>query len=559
MVVTETTLGGNVGDGPRGDSQMSSGDDLDRPSEVPFSRAYAEGELIAAKYRLEGLLGEGGMGMVWVARNEALDARVALKLIRHDLHHPEAADRLLKEARAAARLEHRGIVRVFDFGQTELGDPFIVMELLDGRSLGDVLERHARLSAVRAVQTMLPVIDALAFAHRRGIVHRDLKPDNIFLARQTKRTQPKVVDFGIAKVEHGDLHRGLTRNGTVLGSPGYMSPEQARGAADVDHRADVWAVCVVLYETVTGQSPFEGDNYNAMMRSIIEDTPQPITVFAAGDEELWAILERGLAKDRSVRWPTMRDLGKALAEWLLRRGVDRDVTGESLEQLWLSEGEEGGRDVFSAPPPSSEAALSIGRLLQSETLATPPEGLPAAASLRPSRVPRDPSVPPPSSSTGGIVSSTRPGSAPAPRRLPLAFLGSVAIAVLGAGLVWAFVGSHGPDPASPSLATTAIEATAPPVPPAPAAPPVPVPDPVARAADLQPDPTDEGHEPVAGDPPEAPTVATPKAPITVSGPNEPLRRSPPRPAPVRSTTRPGAPGQKEPAAAPAPVLKDPYR
>lgn len=370
---------------PNGDSY------LDRESAVSFSRIYSSGELIAGKYRLESLLGEGGMGMVWLARNEALDSRVALKLIRADFQNEETAGRLLKEARAAAKLEHRGIVRVFDFGKTDNGDPFIVMELLDGRSFGDVLERHTRLSAVRAVQTMLPVIDALGFAHRQGIVHRDLKPDNIFLARQTKRTQPKVVDFGIAKMDQGDGKRGLTQHGTVVGSPGYMSPEQARGSSHVDHRADVWAVCVVLYEAVTGVCAFDGDNYNAMMRSIIEDHPAPITELAAGDDDLWRILARGLDKEPDARWQTMRDLGKALAEWLLCRGIDRDITGEALEHVWMTEQEDAERDVFSAQPPPSEAAVSIGRSLGEgpPTLATPKDGSEAIGRLSAPGIPRE--------------------------------------------------------------------------------------------------------------------------------------------------------------------------
>ncbi len=305
-------------------------------AETP-GHGYVQGEVVADKYRLLKLVAEGGMGSVWIAQNLALDAQVALKLIRSDIGTEGADDRLLTEARATARLKHPGIIRVFDFGRTHFGDPFIVMELLTGESLGDVLDREGRLPATQAVQLMLPIADGLAAAHAKQVVHRDLKPDNVFLADSDGRLQPKLLDFGIAKVtrEERRRNRRLTDAGTVLGSPDYMSPEQARGAEDVDHRADIWAYCIVLYEAVTGRVPFQDANYNALLRHIIESDIPSILDHAAGDAALWEILKKGLEKDRDVRYQSIRHLAEDLAAWLVSHGVSEDVSGHSLRAGWL--------------------------------------------------------------------------------------------------------------------------------------------------------------------------------------------------------------------------------
>jgi len=312
------------------------------------SRAsIADGERVG-KYLLVRRLGEGGMAEVWVARDETLEVDVAIKFIRADLEHPQLDDRLLQEARAAARLGHPAIVRVHDYGKTDMGDPFIAMELLAGESLALVIERRGRLPAVRAVRTLLPIAHALATAHDKGIVHRDLKPENIILTPGDGLIQPKLLDFGIAKLERAEAR--ITRAGSALGSPGYMSPEQARGH-DVDLRTDVWSFCVLLYELITGRLPFDAKSYNALLRSIIEDTPPPIRNFAAGDDALWAILERGFNKDPDLRWQSMRALGSALAGWLQNQGVSEDVAGASLQATWVQRTtDEGGPGATLSPP-----------------------------------------------------------------------------------------------------------------------------------------------------------------------------------------------------------------
>ncbi len=292
------------------------------------------GTVVAEKYRLVHRLGEGGMASVWLAHNETLDIDVAIKFIRADLQHPGLTNRLLQEARAAAKLEHPAIVRVSDYGKTVAGDPYIVMELLRGEDLGAVLRREHRLNAIEAVRILLPIAHALAMAHSKGIVHRDLKPDNVFLVeRDDGKIQPKLVDFGIAKLDNPADSKRLTQVGATLGSPAYMSPEQARGT-DVDARSDIWSFCVLLYEAITGQLPFEGPSHTALVCAILEAKPVPSTELGGGDAALWAILDRGLRKDPAMRFSSMRELGAALARWLMGRSVVEDVAGTSLASTW---------------------------------------------------------------------------------------------------------------------------------------------------------------------------------------------------------------------------------
>jgi serine/threonine protein kinase len=319
-------------------------------------RAYGAGDLIDGKYQLEELIGTGGMGTVWTARNETLGVQRAVKLIRADADSAESTDRLLHEAQAAARLADPAIVRVFDFGKTPEGDPYIVMELLEGEDLMSIINRRERLSPNKAVRVLLPVIRALGAAHAHGIVHRDLKPENIFLARLPDgRVQPKLLDFGIAKLKNArDLR--LTSAGSVVGSPLYMAPEQARGE-DVDERADIWALCVVLYEAISGRPPFYGEDRAQVMHAVATlapENPKDCGVDAA----LWSVLERGLAKRRDDRWPSMEELGRTLARWLLDGGTTDDITGANLESGWFRGSR---RSLFASSLPPLRAATARAR------------------------------------------------------------------------------------------------------------------------------------------------------------------------------------------------------
>ncbi len=297
--------------------------------------AYAPGVIVADKYELLRPLGSGGMGEVWVAHHLSLDIDVAVKFIG-DVGTQESglAERLLEEARNTARLGHPAIVRALDFGHTERGDPFIVLELLAGEDLATRIEQRGPLHAEQAVATLLPIVHALSAVHDSGIVHRDIKPENVFLAEAELGLQAKLLDFGIARKT--DRVRRLTVRDIALGTPDYMSPEQARGETS-DARTDQWSFCVVLFEAMTGGRPFDADNYNALLRTIIDDAPKPLSAYGVDQPELWDILTRGLAKLAVDRYPTMRDLGEALARWLLDRGVQEDSVGTSLRRAWLKE------------------------------------------------------------------------------------------------------------------------------------------------------------------------------------------------------------------------------
>jgi serine/threonine-protein kinase len=287
------------------------------------------GRLLAEKYRLVRPIGEGGMGVVWVAHNEVLDVAVAVKLSRpgQGPQSARAAERALSEARLAAQLTHPAVCRAVDFGTTEDGEPFVVTELLYGQNLADALARKKRLSPVRAVQTILPILDALSAAHEHDIVHRDVKPANIFLARGVgDRVQPKLLDFGIAQLMSA---RDSEPNSSAQGTPCYMSPEQAR-ASEVDFRSDIWSLCVTLYELVAGVVPFLGHDYDTTIEQLQHAEPLPLTAHAAGDVRLSRIVLRGLEKEPAARWASANDLALELAAWLMSHGEHEDASGKLL-------------------------------------------------------------------------------------------------------------------------------------------------------------------------------------------------------------------------------------
>lgn len=322
---------------------------------------FRPGDRIGDRYELLDCIGTGAMGAVHRVHDRLLDAELALKLIRVDPQHADrerATRRLLVEARAIARISHPGIVRVFDFGCTDVV-PFIVMELLEGESLAALLAREGPMSAELAVSRTLAIADAIAVAHRRGVVHRDIKPDNVFLARdEFGRVYPKLVDFGVARLR--ERATGLTRPGVLMGTPDYMAPEQARAEPDVDERADVWSFAVVLYELMTGRRPFSQGraSYLAILKAIVSEAPEPITSFGVGDAALWAVLERALAKRRSERYASIRDMGQALAIWLVARGVSEDAYGRSLRSSWLTAAP--GPTVAEIPARSGPPTLRTG-------------------------------------------------------------------------------------------------------------------------------------------------------------------------------------------------------
>ena len=273
------------------------------------------GEIVAGKYRVERVLGVGGMGVVVSARHTTLDQVVAIKLLvanRFDSYE-EAVSRFLGEARAAARIESDHVCRVFDVGTLESGVPFMVMEHLEGRDLDDEIQHRGQLDMVEACDYVMQAADALAAAHQLGIVHRDIKPANLFLAVRPDGTRRvKILDFGISK-SGGDAAR-RTLDKTSLGTPAYMAPEQVRAASDVDARADIWSLGAILYELITGEMAFIGDDVARVLDHVLKDDPCPMSPLRRDlPAELESIVMRCLDRDPDGRWPSAATLARALA------------------------------------------------------------------------------------------------------------------------------------------------------------------------------------------------------------------------------------------------------
>jgi serine/threonine-protein kinase len=279
-----------------------------------------EGDILAGKYRVERVLGEGGMGVVVAAFHLALEQRVAVKFLRKDMaDRGDAAERFRREARAVARIQSEHVARVLDVGTMEDGETYIVMEYLDGNDLAEEMRKRGALPVSEAVDIALQIADAVSDAHASGIVHRDLKPANVFLVRRSDGSRlAKVLDFGISKslmVDSGS-NVSLTQTSTVMGSPLYMSPEQMRSARDVDGRTDIWALGAILYEALAGTPPHSGASLPEICTSLLQDTPRAIETMR-GDVPpgLASIVMRCLAKEREDRWSTMRDFMQALAQY----------------------------------------------------------------------------------------------------------------------------------------------------------------------------------------------------------------------------------------------------
>jgi serine/threonine-protein kinase len=429
------------------------------------------GTVLAGKYQVERVLGQGGMGCVVAAMHLQLGQRVAIKfLLPEALRMHEAVERFLREARAAVRLRSEHVGRVIDVGQFDDGAPYMVMEFLEGVDLSGYLQRQGVLPVAYAVDFILQALEAISEAHSVGIVHRDLKPANLFMTRAADGSPLiKVLDFGISKAQQGDPSFNMTRTTSVMGSPGYMSPEQLRSTRDCDARTDIWALGVILFELTTGKTPFGGDSITELALKVAMDPTPAMNIGSTGFE---AVVQRCLAKDPGQRFANVAELAAALVPY----------------------GNQG----------AMERANRIARVLQVQISAP---AMPAYAG--PTRIATATGP----SQTGGVGQPTTLSGAtgsgyaePAPKRRTGLIVGVALGVVAVAGIAIALSMKSSPSSSSPSQdpsaagkTKAAVDAGAkpqpPPPPPVDAAPPPPPPPPVDAALPPPPTKVDAGPVP----------------------------------------------------------------
>ncbi|HEY3448590.1 MAG TPA: serine/threonine-protein kinase [Myxococcales bacterium] len=322
----------------------------------PESTFYPPGTELAGKYRVERLLGQGGMGAVYVAEHLGINRKVALKvLLPQFAFDPELLARFRNEARAASAIHHAGIVEMLDVGTGPAGEPFLVMELLEGESLGARMRRAGALELDVAAWIVLQLLDAVGAAHAQGIVHRDLKPDNVFLV-VSPRTAVKILDFGISKF-HQDEEPSLTSTRTVLGTPAYMAPEQARSARAAGPAADLYAVGGILYEALTGAPPFEGQSYNEVVAKLLTEPHRPLGEVRP---DLPPALSQ-LVDDLLAKAPQNRPADAAEAAARLRSALASAVATPDLRGMVAAAPADLLSDTIpkgSSPPPAEPSAAA---------------------------------------------------------------------------------------------------------------------------------------------------------------------------------------------------------
>jgi len=293
------------------------------------------GDVIADKYRLDKVAGEGGMGIVYAAEHLVLKQRVAVKVLLPGAAASESVvERFRSEARAAAKIDSEHVARVLDAGSLASGAPFLVMEFLEGCDLEELLALQKSLPVAETVDYLIQALEGLAHAHATGIVHRDLKPANLFLACRPDGTNAiKLLDFGISKATKATAHDKKLTGQHVLGSPTYMSPEQLRNAPNIDARADLWSLGVVGYELLSGTAPFDGDGVGEIFAAILEKTPVPLTERCPHVPAALAdILAKCMRREPDERWTDAAAVARALAPF----GSDSSsVTVDRAEQVLL--------------------------------------------------------------------------------------------------------------------------------------------------------------------------------------------------------------------------------
>src|SRR6478736_767166 len=317
------------------------------------------GKIIAGRYRLDRVLGQGGMGVVWAATHAVTRRTVAMKFVRSALQQKtELRGRLLREAHAAAAVRHPNVVEILDVFELDSDTPVIVMTLLQGETLGQRLGREPPLSLKETASILLPAISAIGTAHARGVVHRDLKPDNIYLSDGSDGAMVKVLDFGIAKLQSGDhaSHESMsTQTGATLGTPSYMAPEQAAGERDVDHRADIWALGVIAYECLSGVRPIEGENAAQVMMRLMTTGITPLARVTRGvPEDVTSLIDRMLSRERTRRCPDLHDAQRVFSRYTEVTAQAFGAPGSELSTSFERDARRSSAPVVYSPPGPSE-------------------------------------------------------------------------------------------------------------------------------------------------------------------------------------------------------------
>jgi eukaryotic-like serine/threonine-protein kinase len=457
------------------------------------------GDVIDGKYRIEVSLGEGGMGRVFAASHLVIGNTVAIKVLRSEaLAAPDVAKRFEREARAAGRLRSEHVVRIQDVGILPTGEPYMVMEMLHGNDLATRLSAGGPLPYRMLVDYVVQACEGLAEAHALGMVHRDIKPANLFVTKRPNgQGLVKVLDFGIATAATGDLDPRLTTTQSVMGSPSYMSPEQLKGARDVDARSDIWSLGVTMYELLSGQQPFVGPTLTALSLSIVTD---PHRQLSGVPRELVKIVDRCLQKEVGDRFANVAELARALSPLYEGGGIAADMVAGSYSQ------------------PVAPTLHGI------EPLGT----MPTAASMPAARAAA-------MTSTTSLASGETGTTMPAPRRRWM-LIGAVATVVLGIG-IGTVVGmsSSGENQAAaqPTPLPPPQPAPQPQLAPPPPAPPAVVqPPPVAEPIVEPPAPTPEPDPKPTPKPPSRPRPRPPKPPLQVQPQPQPQPQPPPPPPPT---------------------------
>jgi serine/threonine-protein kinase len=386
------------------------------PPESPPEQIWPPGRKVAGRYRITRPIGRGGMGVVYAAVDETSGESVALKVPFASLVRDEPSRRrFAREARMATRIGHENAVKVLAVHEDD-GRPVMVMELLDGQSLTARLEEAGRLSLGEAARILVPVLGALADAHARGIVHRDIKPDNIFLARKGGEMMPKVLDFGVAKLVHHTAEAEsmkLTITGAMLGTPYYMAPEQAAARAVFDHRVDLWAMGVVLYEVLAGARPFDGVVYGQIFAAIFGEEPRPIRERAPElPDDVVRLIEHCLRKNPQERPPSAGEIAEVLAAYASLPATSYPKPGNTMHGV----GGEPSDPAFQTPAMPSQSVVAAGSWSRRRNVAAAALALLAASAggwLLRSRGRAAPALPP-------AAAAIAPAVAPAAPRSPVA-------------------------------------------------------------------------------------------------------------------------------------------